>query len=25
MEEIEIVRYRMGWRFPWVCSSRNNF
>jgi predicted dithiol-disulfide oxidoreductase (DUF899 family) len=25
IEEIEVVRKRMGWRFPWVSSSHNDF
>jgi predicted dithiol-disulfide oxidoreductase (DUF899 family) len=25
IEEIEIVRQRMGWRFPWVSSYHNDF
>jgi len=25
IEEIEIVRKRMGWRFPWVSSYRSDF
>jgi predicted dithiol-disulfide oxidoreductase (DUF899 family) len=25
IEEIETVRKRMGWRFPWVSSYRNDF
>jgi predicted dithiol-disulfide oxidoreductase (DUF899 family) len=25
IEEIEIVRNRMGWRFPWVSSYRSDF
>lgn len=25
IEEIEMVRKRMGWRFPWVSSYRNDF
>lgn len=25
IEEIEAVRQRMAWRFPWVSSYRNNF
>jgi predicted dithiol-disulfide oxidoreductase (DUF899 family) len=25
IEEIEAVRKRMGWRFPWVSSYRNDF
>jgi len=25
IEEIESVRQRMGWRFPWVSSYRNDF
>ncbi len=25
IEEIEVVRRRMGWRFPWVSSFRSDF
>jgi predicted dithiol-disulfide oxidoreductase (DUF899 family) len=25
IEEIEVVRKRMGWRFPWVSSYHNDF
>ena len=25
IEEIEVVRKRMGWRFPWVSSYRSDF
>jgi predicted dithiol-disulfide oxidoreductase (DUF899 family) len=25
IEEIEVVRTRMGWRFPWVSSYRSDF
>src|SRR5262249_57582158 len=25
IEEIEAVRQRMGWRFPWVSSYRSDF
>jgi predicted dithiol-disulfide oxidoreductase (DUF899 family) len=25
IEEIELVRKRMGWRFPWVSSYRSDF
>jgi predicted dithiol-disulfide oxidoreductase (DUF899 family) len=25
IEEIEVVRQRMGWRFPWVSSYRSDF
>jgi predicted dithiol-disulfide oxidoreductase (DUF899 family) len=25
IEEIELVRKRMGWRFPWVSSHRSDF
>jgi predicted dithiol-disulfide oxidoreductase (DUF899 family) len=25
IEEIEVVRRRMGWRFPWVSSYRSDF
>jgi len=25
IEEIEVVRKRMGWKFPWVSSYRSDF